>query len=216
MPAKIRDNPDRIAFWTRHVAAWMRGPFTILEYCERHGLSRGQFGRWRQQLREDREREERIALMRKRRCRRRISPMTCALSPMTKAGATPALLGQELAARLIGRRRRFSDDEKRHILGAVGPGASLSEIARRFDLAPSLLYRWRKELEGEGDHPFTGFVAIEADDGVGSLAAEPRQTSEPQGGMEIALADGKRVRVEPGADPEAVRRLVLMLEETPS
>ena len=30
--------------------------------------------------------------------------------------------------------------------------------------------------------------------------------------MEIALTDGKRVRVEPGADPETVRRLVLILE----
>jgi hypothetical protein len=32
--------------------------------------------------------------------------------------------------------------------------------------------------------------------------------------MEIALKDGKRVRVEAGADPEAVRRLVSLLEGT--
>lgn len=35
---------------------------------------------------------------------------------------------------------------------------------------------------------------------------------EPTGGMEIALKDGKHVRIEAGADPEAVRRLVSLLE----
>jgi hypothetical protein len=38
-------------------------------------------------------------------------------------------------------------------------------------------------------------------------------TSEPSaGGVEIALENGRRVRVEAGADPEAVRRLVALLE----
>ncbi len=219
MPAKIRDNPDRIAFWTRHVAAWMRGPFTILEYCERHGLSRGQFSRWRQRLREDREREERIALMRKRR-RRRISTRTKAISP--SASVVAERLEQDFDARLVRRRRRFTDDEKRHILGAVGPGASLYAVAQTYDLAPSVLFRWRKELGSGADRPFIGFaeVSVVGDMPPSSLPGSGEITSPPpetqRGGMEIALTDGKRVRVEPGADPETVRRLVLILEETAS
>lgn len=47
----------------------MRGSRNISEYCERHGWCRAHFGRWRQQLRGDREREVRIALMRQRRRR---------------------------------------------------------------------------------------------------------------------------------------------------
>ena len=139
MPAKIRDNPDRIAFWTRHVAAWMRGPFTILEYCERHGLSRGQFSRWRQRLREDREREERIALMRKRR-RRRISTRTKAISP--SASVVAERLEQDFDAQLVRRRRRFTDDEKRHILGAVG-------------LVPPFM-RWRRRTIWRRAYSFVG------------------------------------------------------------
>lgn len=213
MPAKTRDNPDRIAFWTRHVAAWMRGPFNISEYCERHGLCRTQFGRWRQQLREDREREERIALMRKRR-RMRISTRTKDISP--SANDVAQRLEQELDERLVRRRRRFTDDEKRHILGLADvPGASLHAVAQTYDLAPSLLFRWRKELGNGADRPFSGFAEVSvvgdvvpcSPPGSGDVAS-----SAPTGGMEIALTDGKRVRVEPGADPEAVRRLVLMLE----
>ncbi len=218
MPAKTRDNPYRIAFWTRHVAAWMRSPFNQREYCERHGLSRTMMSKWRVWLREDREREERIALMRKRR-RGRISTRTKAISP--SASVMAERLEQELDAQLVRRRRRFTDDEKRHILGLADvPGASFHAVAQAYDLAPSLLFRWRRELGGGADRPFSGFAEVSVVGNVvpdsPSAAGEITSPAPPhemqRGGMEIALADGKRVRVEPGADPEAVRRLVLMLE----
>ena len=34
----------------------------------------------------------------------------------------------------------------------------------------------------------------------------------PAGGMEIELAGGKKLRFEPGTDPEAIRRVVELLE----
>jgi transposase len=128
---------------------------------------------------------------------------------------------QDLAERLVRRRRRFSEDEKRHFLDLANqPGSSLSDVAQRYDLALSLLFRWRKEFEGPA--PFAGFapVTVTEDDTPlaprvdldGLQSAPPPQ--EPTGGMEIALKDGKRVRVEAGADPEAVRRLVSLLEGT--
>lgn len=223
MRVKRRNDPQVRAFWSRHVAAWMRSPFNQREYCERYGISRTLLQKWRIWLREDRAREERIKIARCR--RRRISPMTYAgASHRTKGGEGSELTSLELdlAERLVRRRRRFTDDEKRHFLElASQPGSSISDVAERYGLALSLLFRWRKEF-GEDPARFAGFasVSVAGDDAAltpgidldldGLKPAPPPQ--EQTGGMEIALNDGKRVRVEAGADPEAVRRLVSLLE----
>jgi transposase-like protein len=45
-----------------------------------------------------------------------------------------------------GHRRRFSEADRRHILAeAAKPGASLSEVARRYGIARRVLCRWRQE-----------------------------------------------------------------------
>jgi len=51
---------------------------------------------------------------------------------------------------LVGRRWRFSAEEKRAFLEeAERPGNSISSVARRHGLSPSLLFRWRR-LADEG------------------------------------------------------------------
>jgi transposase len=46
------------------------------------------------------------------------------------------------------RRRRFSAEEKRRLLEeAEKPGESVSSVARRYNLSPSLLFGWRKAME---------------------------------------------------------------------
>jgi hypothetical protein len=70
MRVKRRNDPQVRAFWSRHVAAWMRSPFNQREYCERYGLSRALLQRWRVWLSEDRAREERIKIAQCRRRRR--------------------------------------------------------------------------------------------------------------------------------------------------
>ena len=224
MARRKRNDPQVRAFWSRHVAAWMRSPFNQREDCERHGISRPLLQRWRIWLSEDRAREERIKIAQRRR-RPRTSPVTYAgASHRTKGDEPRELTSHELdlAERLVRRRRRFTDEEKRHFLElASQPGSSFSDVAERYGLALSLLFRWRKEF-GEGPAPFAGFASVTvADDGAtptpitaldldGLRPMPPPQ--EQSGGMEIALKDGKRVRVEAGADPEAVRRLVSLLE----
>lgn len=48
-----------------------------------------------------------------------------------------------------GRRRRFSTDDKRRILAeASAPGQSVSAVGRRYGLSASLLFRWRRSLDG--------------------------------------------------------------------
>src|SRR5262245_5448056 len=173
-----RDDPALQAFWSRHVAAWMRSPFSQSEYCERHGLSRSMMWRWRKWLREDRVRAERIKIAQCRRARRprSLSPSASAVSTSAK-DAEPSVLTPvqlDIAERVVRRRRRFSDEEKRHFLKLAGQaGSSVWDVAKRYDLAPSVLFRWRKEL-GEGPAPFAGFVsvALADDDGTPTPGAD--------------------------------------------
>jgi hypothetical protein len=45
-----------------------------------------------------------------------------------------------------GHRRRFSDADRSHILAeAARPGASVSEVARRYGIERRVLFRWRQE-----------------------------------------------------------------------
>lgn len=45
------------------------------------------------------------------------------------------------------RRRRWSAEQKRSIVGeAFAPGATVCEVARRRDVVPGQIYRWRREL----------------------------------------------------------------------
>jgi transposase len=45
------------------------------------------------------------------------------------------------------RRRRWSEGQKRAIVAeAFAPGASVSAVARRVDVVPKQIYRWRRQL----------------------------------------------------------------------
>jgi transposase len=50
---------------------------------------------------------------------------------------------------MAGRRRRFTNDEKRRFLDeASASGESMSSVGRRYGLSVSLLFRWRRQLDG--------------------------------------------------------------------
>ena len=60
-----------------------------------------------------------------------------------------------------GRRRRFTAEQKKALLDeAVQPGASISTVARRYGVSPSLLFRWKK-LQDEG-----ALAGLDADERV--------------------------------------------------
>jgi transposase len=45
------------------------------------------------------------------------------------------------------RRRRWSAEQKRSIVAAAfAPGASVCDVARRRDVVPGQIYRWRRDL----------------------------------------------------------------------
>src|SRR5215831_7245908 len=48
----------------------------------------------------------------------------------------------------VGRRQRFTAEEKRAFVEeAARPGNSVSQVARRYKLSPSLLFSWRRLME---------------------------------------------------------------------
>jgi transposase len=72
----------------------------------------------------------------------------------------------------VARRRRFSIEQKLAVVAeTMQPGLSISYVARRRGLSPSLVFRWRR-LMSEG-----GQEAVRADDDV-AAACEVRRLEE--------------------------------------
>ena len=84
------------------------------------------------------------------------------------------------------RRRRWSAEQKRSIVAeAFAPGASVYAVARRRDLVPGQIYRWRNELRSAAP----GFAAV-------LVAPEPNERSTAGApAMEIELGRDIRVRI---------------------
>src|SRR4029077_334813 len=68
-----------------------------------------------------------------------------------------------------GHRRSFSEADKRRIVEEAGqPGASLSEVARRYGIAARVLFRWKQELK-----PAPKFVTVRIADASTPSDAAP-------------------------------------------
>ena len=93
----------------------------------------------------------------------------------------------------VARRRRFPTEHKLAIVAeTMQPGMSISYVARRHGLSPSLVFRWRR-LMSEG-----GKEAIRADeDGV--PASEARKLEERVRDLERLLGRKKPERRHPPA-----------------
>ena len=99
----------------------------------------------------------------------------------------------------VERRRVWTDEQKRALVAAAcEPGASVAEIARRADLRPSQLYRWRRDLAAPVS---PGFSAV-------TVSAEP----EPVAGCAVVLELGGAVlRIAANAPPALVAAVVRSL-----
>jgi transposase len=84
------------------------------------------------------------------------------------------------------RRRRWSADEKRSIVAeAFAPGALVCAVARRWDVFPGQIYRWRNDLGSAAP----GFAAV-------VMAPEPNERSMTDApAVEIELGRDIRVRI---------------------
>ena len=107
------------------------------------------------------------------------------------------------------RRRKWSDDEKRMICAqARMPGVSVAQVARRYDVNANQIFNWMKDpkfasedaAKEDGGH----FLPVE-------IVPEPAPAApvvETTGVIELELANGHRLRISGGYDPEAIARLV--------
>ena len=103
------------------------------------------------------------------------------------------------------RRRRWSDEQKRAIVAAsLAPGAVVSAVARRADVYPGQIYRWRQELRAAA----SGFaqVLITPPEMAAAPAADGTTCGEPA--IEIEFADQVRVRI-PGSVPAELAAAVV-------
>jgi hypothetical protein len=133
------------AFWRAHHEAWRRSELNQREYCEAQGIPLKAFGNWRAKFKAEPQPPARKLLYRRGGLSHALSHslshslghMTCG-SPASGPIVPPARKGH---------RRRFSEADKRQIVEeAVEPGASLSEVARRYGIAARVLFRWKQEL----------------------------------------------------------------------
>ena len=113
------------------------------------------------------------------------------------------------------RRRSWPEALKREVVAAsFEPGASVSLVARRYDLNTNQLFIWRRRYrDGVKDvlgAPGQGLLPVTITD---ERAAEPA-TSPPFGGdkVEIELPNGYRVRIDPSIEVKALRRIIDVLE----
>lgn len=102
------------------------------------------------------------------------------------------------------RRRRWSEEQKRAIVAeSLAPSAVVSEVARRADVGPGQIYRWRKELRAIAD----GFAPVLiAPPDTAAAAADGPGCDEPA--IEVQFAGKVRVRI-PGSVPAELAAAVV-------
>jgi transposase len=106
------------------------------------------------------------------------------------------------------RRRRWSDTEKRSILGEVGVrGATVAEVARRHDLTRQHIYQWRAELRHRGESLTQDEDFLPVEISTAATAQAPTPTA-----VEVVLVNGRRLRGIEGLSAAGLMQLIRVLE----
>ncbi len=122
------------------------------------------------------------------------------------------------------RRRRWTDEQKLALVAETfRAGGSISQVARRYGVHSSVLFRWRRQLAGPGSAIVAAAAPRFAPVQVASepdVQADPEPPPQPalaadppvrSGVIEIELASGHRLRVDRNVDGEALRRVLIAL-----
>lgn len=124
----------------------------------------------------------------------------------------------------VERRRRWSAAEKARIVAeTLVPGAMVCEVARRNDVAQSLVFAWRRRARsgeavggcGSTLLPVEVRAALThsaADEAVCAVVPADRRNAR-SGVIEIDLGSGRRLRVDNDVDAGALRRVLDVLAE---
>ncbi|TYL86690.1 transposase [Bradyrhizobium rifense] len=119
------------------------------------------------------------------------------------------------------RRRRWSQDDKARLVEeTLAPGAKVTAVARRNGVAASLVFTWRRQARtSEQVIPSFAPVQIAATEAEETpkllLAGDIRGravVAARVGLIEIDLGNRRRIRVDAHVDPEALARVLEVLE----
>ena len=124
---------------------------------------------------------------------------------------------------VVERRRRWSQDDKVRIVEeTLVPGAKVTEVARRNGVAASVVFTWRRQARTvEKVGPCFAPVQITAAAETGGESAkllsedDRRMRLVPAGRtglIEIDLGNRRRIRVDAQVDPDALARVLDVLE----
>ena len=114
------------------------------------------------------------------------------------------------------RRRDWTAEEKAEIFAAtMAPGATVTEVAQRFDVGRALLWTWRRkamaDLAAETGPRFVplriGIESAESTAVVSEPISPPSGRDQPVGSIEVATGRA-RIRVEGAVDPEVLRQIL--------
>jgi transposase len=101
----------------------------------------------------------------------------------------------------VGRRRRWTDEEKAWIVAeSLDPATTVSAVARRYGLHASQLFTWRQQLTAPAACEGPAFVPVVVTEDGPTLA-------EASGRIEIALGPAV-IRVGADVDAAALRRVL--------
>jgi hypothetical protein len=151
------------AFWRARHEAWKRSDLNQRQYCEAEGIPLKAFGNWRAKFKAEPQPLERKLLYRRRGLSHSLShTLSPGLSHVTYPSSRPE--SPIVPRPREGHRRRFGEADKRRILEeAAQPGASVSDVARRYGIDRRILCRWKQELSPPA------FVAIKITDVAASI-----------------------------------------------
>ena len=103
----------------------------------------------------------------------------------------------------VGRRRRWSEEEKARIVAeSLDPATTVSAVARRYGLHASQLFTWQRQLATPVVRELPAFVPVVAEDKLAPAMMAGR--------MEIVLGPAV-VRVGADVDAAALRRVLEVL-----
>ena len=113
----------------------------------------------------------------------------------------------------VGARQRWSEDAKRAlVLETFAPGASVSGVARRHGVNPSLAFSWRKRLREElGIPPGAKSAPVEPTGFMSLVVADAPGNRTETSAIDVEMAGGVRVRISGAANPELVAAILKVL-----
>ena len=132
-------------YWQQHYDAWQTSGLTGAAYCTEHGLVPRSFRRWVVRMTQQIDEQDSLA-------EKQSVPAVTAkrhwrdVSSSSLEGDRPIIMAQVLSDRQF-RRRKWTQAERQDVVwDLLQSGMSTWKYAKAHNLAPSMLYRWLKDL----------------------------------------------------------------------